>query len=108
MTDIPRLLILGGTGEAATLAETVYTQFSGRLDVIYSMAGCTIPIRDFVTAVRVGGFGGSVGLADYIINENIKLLIDATHPFAKNISANAYTKIKGTAKKPMNAFVQPS
>ena len=90
MTDIPRLLILGGTGEAATLAETVHTQFSKRLDVIYSMAGRTKPIRDFVTSVRIGGFGGSVGLADYIISKNIKLLIDATHPFAKNISANAY------------------
>jgi precorrin-6A/cobalt-precorrin-6A reductase len=90
MTDIPRLLILGGTGEAATLAETVHTQFSGRLDVIYSMAGRTKPIREFVTAVRIGGFGGGVGIADYIISENIKLLIDATHPFAKNISANAY------------------
>jgi precorrin-6A/cobalt-precorrin-6A reductase len=90
MTDIPRLLILGGTGEAATLAETVFTQFSKRLDVIYSMAGRTKPIRDFVTAVRVGGFGGGIGLADYIISEKIKLLIDATHPFAKNISANAY------------------
>jgi precorrin-6A/cobalt-precorrin-6A reductase len=90
MTDIPRLLILGGTGEAANLAETAQTQFSGRLGVIYSMAGRTKPIRDFVTAVKVGGFGGGMGLADYIISENIKILIDATHPFAKNISANAY------------------
>lgn len=90
MIDIPRLLILGGTGEAASLAETANTQFSGRLDIIYSMAGRTKPIRDFVTSVRIGGFGGGTGLANYIIGENIKLLIDATHPFAKNISANAY------------------
>lgn len=97
MNDIPRLLILGGTGEAATLAETVHTQFSGRLDVIYSMAGRTKPIRDFVTAVKVGGFGGGVGLANYISSENIKLLIDATHPFAKNISANAYDACLSTS-----------
>jgi precorrin-6A/cobalt-precorrin-6A reductase len=90
MTETPRLLILGGTGEAATLAETAHAQFSKRLDVIYSMAGRTKPVREFVTAIRIGGFGGGVGLADYIISENIKFLIDATHPFAKNISANAY------------------
>ena len=54
------------------------------------MAGRTKPTRDFVTTVRIGGFGGGVGLADYIISENIQLLIDATHPFAKNISANAF------------------
>jgi precorrin-6A/cobalt-precorrin-6A reductase len=90
MTETPRLLILGGTGEAATLAETAHVQFSGRLDVIYSLAGRIKPVREFAATVRVGGFGGGAGLADYIKSENIKLLIDATHPFAKNISANAY------------------
>ena len=90
MTETPRLLILGGTAEAATLAETAHAQFSRRLDVIYSMAGRTKPVREFVTSIRVGGFGGGIGLADYIESQNIKLLIDATHPFAKNISANAY------------------
>ena len=87
MTEIPRLLILGGTSEAADLAEKVHTQLSKRLKVIYSMAGRTKPVREFVTCVRVGGFGGSTGLVKYIIRENIKFLIDATHPFAKNISA---------------------
>ena len=90
MTEITRLLILGGTTEAAVLAEKAQIQFSGRLEIIYSMAGRTKPTREFNTRVRVGGFGGSTGLADFIIKENIKFLIDATHPFAKNISANAY------------------
>ena len=90
MSKIPRLLILGGTNEAASLAKTIHTQFSGRLDTIYSLAGRTKPNREFVSTVRVGGFGGVKGLAEFINSENIKFLIDATHPFAKNISANAY------------------
>ena len=90
MTEVPRLLILGGTNEAVILAEKIHTQFSGRVEVIYSMAGRTKPIRKFNTCLRIGGFGGSGGLAEYIIRENINFLIDATHPFAKNISTNAY------------------
>ena len=90
MTEISRILILGGTSEAASLAEKVHAHFSERFEVIYSIAGRTKPIRKFVTTVRVGGFGGSAGLAEYITKEKIKFLIDATHPFAKKISANAY------------------
>ncbi len=39
--------------------------------------------------VRVGGFGGAEGLADYLRAEKIDALIDATHPYAATISANA-------------------
>lgn len=91
MPDPGRLLILGGTAEAAELARRAAVDFAGRLDVIYSLAGRIEPERPITGArVRVGGFGGGKGLADYIREERITLLIDATHPFAAAISANAY------------------
>ena len=84
-----RLLILGGTGEAAKLA-TQAAQLQG-VEVITSLAGRT---RRPVTPsgrVRIGGFGGDAGFVDYIQEQRIDLLIDATHPFAAQISFNAAT-----------------
>ncbi len=84
---MPRILILGGTTEARLLAE----RLAGRadLDVTLSLAGRTAsPARQGVP-VRSGGFGGAAGLADYLVNERIDALIDATHPYASVISANA-------------------
>jgi precorrin-6A/cobalt-precorrin-6A reductase len=84
-----RLLILGGTGEAAKLA-TQAAQLQG-VEVITSLAGRT---RRPVTPsgmVRIGGFGGDAGLVDYMQEQRIDLLIDATHPFAAQISFNAAT-----------------
>lgn len=96
MAKIKRLLILGGTGEAANLAELAVDQFAGRLDVIYSLAGRVKPVRDLKASVRIGGFGGGPGLADFIKNEGIDFLIDATHPFAAIISANAFDACQAT------------
>ncbi len=84
-----RLLILGGTGEAAALAARAFDEFGGRLDVISSLAGRVKKPRALPGRVRVGGFGGGDGLARYLESEKIDLLIDATHPFAATISANA-------------------
>ncbi|MBN3947207.1 MAG: cobalt-precorrin-6A reductase [Nostoc sp. NMS7] len=82
-----RVLILGGTGDAAELAARV-ANIQG-LEAITSLAGRTqkpsVPLGDF----RVGGFGGVAGLASYLRGEEIDLLIDATHPFATQISFNA-------------------
>lgn len=39
--------------------------------------------------MRIGGFGGPAGLADWIGAEGVRVLVDATHPFARRISANA-------------------
>jgi precorrin-6A/cobalt-precorrin-6A reductase len=81
------ILILGGTSEARALA--------GRLGahedyvVTLSLAGRTAnPVAQPVP-VRIGGFGGSEGLARYLEAERVSLLIDATHPFAAQISRNA-------------------
>lgn len=76
-----KLLVLGGTREASALVE----QLGGQ--AILSLAGTTK--RPLVGPHRVGGFGGVDGLANYLKTENITALIDATHPFAAQISANA-------------------
>jgi len=85
-----RLLILGGTGEAAHLATQAIDTFGTALDVISSLAGRVNTPRPLPGRVRVGGFGGRDGLVRYIKAEKIDLLIDATHPFATAISANAH------------------
>jgi len=82
-----RILILGGTTEARQLAGrlAVRRDFS----VTLSLAGRTEnPIAQNVPT-RVGGFGGAGGLAAYLNDLRIDLLIDATHPYAARISANA-------------------
>jgi precorrin-6A/cobalt-precorrin-6A reductase len=81
-----RILILGGTAEAAKLASRLVTKDHR---VISSLAGRTRDPAKLEGEVRIGGFGGSQGLANYIAAENISLLIDATHPFATQISDNA-------------------
>lgn len=84
-----RLLILGGTGEAAELAQAIAASSKlTKLEVIVSLAGRTQqPIQD---SQRIGGFGGVEGLIDYLQTEQIDLLIDATHPFAAQISHHAH------------------
>jgi precorrin-6A/cobalt-precorrin-6A reductase len=82
-----KLLILGGTGEAAALARRLTGD--PRLTVITSLAGRTRDPAKVAGTVRVGGFGGAVGLATYLDEESISLLIDATHPFAARMAANA-------------------
>jgi precorrin-6A/cobalt-precorrin-6A reductase len=81
-----RLLILGGTGDAVKLA-SLAVDLPG-LEVITSLAGRTSAPKQLVGDVRSGGFGGEVGLAEYLQAENIDLIIDATHPFAAQISAH--------------------
>jgi precorrin-6A/cobalt-precorrin-6A reductase len=82
-----RVLILGGTLEARRLAQ----RLRGRADVAItlSLAGRTATPAAQPVPVRVGGFGGAEGLAAYLRAERIAALIDATHPYAATISANA-------------------
>ncbi|WP_417584044.1 cobalt-precorrin-6A reductase [Pelagibacterium sp.] len=81
-----RILMLGGTSEARALAGTLTDAGYG---LITSLAGRTAAPRSLPGNVRIGGFGGSTGLADYLRANAIDLLVDATHPFAAQISANA-------------------
>ncbi len=81
------MLILGGTAEARMLAERLAARRD--LDITLSLAGRTASPARQPVRVRVGGFGGAAGLADYLLRERIGMLIDATHPYAEIISANA-------------------
>ena len=82
-----RVLILGGTTEARLLGERLARR--GGLDVTLSLAGRTMSPVPHAVPVRIGGFGGAGGLADYIVKERVDALIDATHPYATMISENA-------------------
>jgi precorrin-6A/cobalt-precorrin-6A reductase len=84
-----RLLILGGTGEAAALAAAVTERFGEALQVTTSLAGRTERPGPIAGQVRIGGFGGAEGLAEYLRRERVDLLVDATHPFADEMSAHA-------------------
>jgi precorrin-6A/cobalt-precorrin-6A reductase len=81
-----RALILGGTGDANRLADALA---HARIDAIYSYAGRTKIPLPHALPTRIGGFGGAQGLADFIRNEHITHVIDATHPFAAEMSRHA-------------------
>lgn len=81
------VLIVGGTGEAATLATSLHSQPD--LRVITSLAGRTRSPEAVSGEVRIGGFGGVDGLARYLRDQSIDALIDATHPFAEVMSEHA-------------------
>jgi precorrin-6A/cobalt-precorrin-6A reductase len=83
------LLILGGTAEAAALAAAALARLGDRLAVTTSLAGRTGHPAPLPGRVRIGGFGGAAGLAAYLAAAAIDLVIDATHPFAAQISAQA-------------------
>jgi precorrin-6A/cobalt-precorrin-6A reductase len=87
-----RVLILGGTTEATKLCELI----AGRKNIAatLSLAGRTMSPAPQPVPVCVGGFGGAEGLALYLIEQKINVLIDATHPFAERISANATAAAK--------------
>jgi precorrin-6A/cobalt-precorrin-6A reductase len=83
------LLILGGTAEAAALAQAAIATFDDRLAVTTSLAGRTEQPGPLAGAVRIGGFGGPSGLKSFIDAQAIDLLIDATHPFADQMARHA-------------------
>lgn len=82
----PRVLLLGGATEAARMARALA---EAGVDAVYSYAGRTEAPVAQPLPVRVGGFGGVAGLVAYLKAEGITHLIDATHPFAAQMSRNA-------------------
>jgi len=78
-----RVLLLGGIGEALSIARRLGPQH------LYSLAGLGKVPDDLACQVRVGGYGGAEGLAWFIAEQGYDLLLDATHPYAAQISANA-------------------
>jgi precorrin-6A/cobalt-precorrin-6A reductase len=80
------VLLLGGTGEARALAGLLVDD---GVDVLSSLAGRVSRPALPVGRVRVGGFGGVDGLAVFLVEHRVTAVVDATHPFAATISANA-------------------
>ncbi|MDR6711972.1 precorrin-6A/cobalt-precorrin-6A reductase [Pseudomonas hunanensis] len=78
-----RILLLGGVTEALAIARRLGPEH------VYSLAGIGRVPQDLQCQVRVGGYGGADGLADYLRDAGITLVIDATHPYAAQISRNA-------------------
>lgn len=82
-----RILILGGTADARELAQLLDRETD--CEVITSLAGRTSAPAEQAGTLRVGGFGGADLLAVYLKENQINLIIDATHPYAAQISTNA-------------------
>lgn len=82
-----RVLVLGGTFEASKLASLL----AERTDIwsVLSFAGRTKAPHAPPIPYRIGGFGGAEGLHAYLEAERIDVLVDATHPFAEQISRHA-------------------
>ncbi|AQY64061.1 cobalt-precorrin-6A reductase [Pseudomonas veronii] len=77
------ILLLGGVTEALAIARTLGPEH------IYSLAGVGRVPTDLTCQVRVGGYGGVEGLAQFVRDKHIGLILDATHPYAAQISQNA-------------------
>ena len=77
------ILLLGGVTEALAIARTLGPE------PLYSLAGVGRVPTDLTCQVRVGGYGGVEGLAQFVRDEHIGLILDATHPYAAQISHNA-------------------
>jgi precorrin-6A/cobalt-precorrin-6A reductase len=88
VADRRRVLILGGTTEAAALARALGDRRD--LDVTTSYAGRTSSPTAPAGRTRVGGFGGALGLAEYLAASDVDVLVDATHPFAARMRWHAY------------------
>ena len=87
------VLLLGGTGEARALAALLVAD---GVDVLSSLAGRVSRPALPAGRVRVGGFGGVDGLATFLVEHRVAAVVDATHPFAATISANAASACTAT------------
>ncbi len=89
-----RALILGGTADANLLAAAIAR---AGIDAVYSYGGRTHAPAAQPLPTRIGGFGGISGLAGYLRSQGISHVIDATHPFAADMSRNAIAACAQTA-----------
>ncbi|MGM0542584.1 MAG: cobalt-precorrin-6A reductase [Pseudomonadota bacterium] len=99
-----KILILGGTSEASALASAVAKR---GLPAIFSYAGRVTTPKPQPLPTRIGGFGGVSGLADFVAREHITHIVDATHPFAAQMSANVLAAAAQCGVKAM-AFTRPA
>lgn len=102
------VLILGGTTQARALAEALAEPPEGAgLRVTTSLAGRVDRPVVPPGALRVGGFGGVDGLAGWLCEHDVDALVDATHPFADRISANAVAAAARTGT-PLLVLTRPA
>ncbi|MDH2326061.1 cobalt-precorrin-6A reductase [Cereibacter sp. SYSU M97828] len=99
-----RILLLGGTTEASRMAEALA---KAGIPAIFSYAGRTAAPVAQPLPMRIGGFGGAEGLAAFLRREAITTVIDATHPFAAQISRNAIAACDA-AGMPLLALERPA
>ncbi|AQH00952.1 cobalt-precorrin-6A reductase [Burkholderia sp. KK1] len=96
-----RVLLLGGTGDALAIARGLPAGH------VYSLAGLGRVPADLACSVRVGGFGGIDGLVRYLRDERIALVVDATHPYAAQMSRHAHAAC-ASAHVPLWAVRRPA
>lgn len=101
---MPNVLLLGGTTEASALARLLA---EAGIAATLSYAGRTETPKPQPIPVRVGGFGGAEGLAAWLRAQHVTHLVDATHPFAATMSANAVAAAKA-AGVPLLALTRPA
>lgn len=99
-----RILVLGGTAQANLLCQ----HLAGRSEFapVLSLAGRTQHPSVPAIALRSGGFGGIAGLCAYLVQNKIAAVIDATHPFASQMSAHACAACAATGI-PLAVFTRP-
>jgi precorrin-6A/cobalt-precorrin-6A reductase len=103
--DSMRVLILGGTTEASDLAHLLAED--RRFEMTLSLAGRTSNPRTQPIPTRIGGFGGIDGLAAWLTQEAIEAVVDATHPYAVQISSNVVAAC-GRLAIPLATIVRPA
>lgn len=101
---MPHVLILGGTTEASALATALAAR---AVAATLSYAGRTASPRPQPVPIRIGGFGGVGGLAHYLRERRVSHLVDATHPFAARMSANAVAAAEAVGI-PLVALTRPA
>lgn len=97
-------LILGGTKEARDIIAPL-SQIKA-LSLTVSLAGATPNPALLSATMRIGGFGGSEGLAKWCLAHQIKMILDLTHPYAQQISAHAVIAAQ-MANIPLLAYWRP-
>ena len=100
----PNLLILGGTVEATALCARL-AELNARATL--SLAGRVARPNRQPLPMRIGGFGGVEGLENYLAEHAITHVIDATHPFASQMSQNVIAACAAT-NVPHVAFTRPA
>ena len=101
---MPNLLVLGGTTEASALAQALA---EAQIPAILSYMGRVERPKPQPIPTRIGGFGGVPGLIQYLRDHEITHVIDATHPFAAQMSTNAIAACAATGT-PLLALTRPA